>query len=418
MSKTLEFIRAEDHSGRGRSAARPVFRRAWPARQLSFLRRSLAMAELAMIAYNDEAEAQRAAQAIGFPEAQLFDNDGSQAYRFRNEHDVVLACRGTEPTEWNDIKADANAVMSVVGTLGNVHSGFNREVDDLWPHARRIAPRQSAAGLVLRPLARRRDGDDLRLPLQDVVDRQRSAGAAHVRLAARRLQAVHSPRAGDPLPLGPQQRHRHARAARLDGLPALRQRNLPRPLRSDPQAHRRPPQPRPLAGPARRLCCKWRLDLLTDHSIGQYAGHIATAVNEEYAAIAKNGGEVAVDDVVARNGCEESVGDDSATRPVPEPHFRVAPANSAGGGRTLDSTLIRLCTLMRLCWRSAIRTAGTAAMNVISSPAGSGTVGYSNSSSFPKKMSPGSIASRPSYTRRLVIFRCEPGGSGANVKSS
>src|SRR5688572_11479274 len=96
-----------------------------PLASLSFLRRSLALAELAMIAYNDEAEAQQAARAIGFPDAQLFDQDGSQAYRFRNEHDVVLACRGTEPNQWNDIQADANAVMSVVGTLGNVHSGFN-----------------------------------------------------------------------------------------------------------------------------------------------------------------------------------------------------------------------------------------------------------------------------------------------------
>src|SRR5687767_8929584 len=63
-----------------------------PLASQSFLRRSLALAELAMIAYNDEAEAQRAAQAIGFSEAQLIDNDGSQAYRFRNQHDVVLAC--------------------------------------------------------------------------------------------------------------------------------------------------------------------------------------------------------------------------------------------------------------------------------------------------------------------------------------
>ena len=60
-----------------------------PLASLSFLRRSLVMAELAMIAYNDEAEAQRAAAAIGFPDAQLFDNDGAQAFRFRNEHDVV-----------------------------------------------------------------------------------------------------------------------------------------------------------------------------------------------------------------------------------------------------------------------------------------------------------------------------------------
>src|SRR6476660_1485106 len=104
-----------------------------PLASLSFLRRALAFAELAMIAYNDEDEAKRAARAIGFPDAQLFDNDGSQAYRFRNDHDLVLACRGTQPTEWNDIRADANAVMSVVGTFGNVHSGFNREVNDLWP---------------------------------------------------------------------------------------------------------------------------------------------------------------------------------------------------------------------------------------------------------------------------------------------
>src|SRR6186713_3379904 len=94
-----------------------------PLASLSFLRRSLALAELAMIAYNDQAEASRAASAIGFTEVQLFDNDGSQAYRFRNEHDVVLACRGTEPTQWNDVQADANAIMSVLGSLGNVHSG-------------------------------------------------------------------------------------------------------------------------------------------------------------------------------------------------------------------------------------------------------------------------------------------------------
>ena len=104
-----------------------------PLGDSSFLRRSLALAELAMISYNDEAEAQRAASAIGFSEAKLFDHDGAQAYRFRNKHDVVLACRGTEPTDWNDIQADASATLAVIGTLGKVHSGFNREVNDLWP---------------------------------------------------------------------------------------------------------------------------------------------------------------------------------------------------------------------------------------------------------------------------------------------
>ena len=104
-----------------------------PLGSLSFLRRSLALAELALIAYNDEAEARRAARAVGFPQAGLIEHDGSQAFRFANAYDVVVACRGTEPTEWNDIRADANAALAVVGTMGRVHSGFNQEVDDLWP---------------------------------------------------------------------------------------------------------------------------------------------------------------------------------------------------------------------------------------------------------------------------------------------
>ena len=104
-----------------------------PVAELSFLRRALLMAELSMVAYNDQREARRAASAVGFSESLLLDHDGSQAYRFRNQRDVVIAFRGTELHEWNDIQADANATMAVAGTFGNVHSGFNQEVEDLWP---------------------------------------------------------------------------------------------------------------------------------------------------------------------------------------------------------------------------------------------------------------------------------------------
>jgi triacylglycerol lipase len=105
-----------------------------PIAQMKFLPRALLMAELSMIAYNDEVEASRAARAIGFPETVLIDQAGSEAYRFRNAHDVVLACRGTQPNEWNDIEADANAALSLVGTFGYVHSGFKQAVDELWPY--------------------------------------------------------------------------------------------------------------------------------------------------------------------------------------------------------------------------------------------------------------------------------------------
>lgn len=104
-----------------------------PMADMTFLRRALVLAELAVVAYNDEAEAKRAAEAIGFNECELFDQNGAQAYRFRNQHDVIFACRGTEPNEWNDLHADARASMVLVSTFGRVHSGFNTEVDDIWP---------------------------------------------------------------------------------------------------------------------------------------------------------------------------------------------------------------------------------------------------------------------------------------------
>jgi triacylglycerol lipase len=63
----------------------------------------------------------------------FYNHDGSQAYRFRNDHDCVIACRGTEPNEWNDIRADANAASVLAETAGKVHRGFKTEVDDLWP---------------------------------------------------------------------------------------------------------------------------------------------------------------------------------------------------------------------------------------------------------------------------------------------
>ncbi len=104
-----------------------------PIKEMTFLQRSLLFAELAMISYNDEAEAKVAGAMAGFDDTTYFDRDGSQAYRFRNQHDCVIACRGTEPNEWNDIKADANATTVLAETAGKVHRGFKTEVDDLWP---------------------------------------------------------------------------------------------------------------------------------------------------------------------------------------------------------------------------------------------------------------------------------------------
>jgi len=99
----------------------------------SFLQRALLFAELSMIAYLPHQEASAAASCIGFRETYFYNNDGSQAYSFANERDIVIAFRGTEPNEWNDIKADMDATKALAETVGHVHRGFKKEVDDLWP---------------------------------------------------------------------------------------------------------------------------------------------------------------------------------------------------------------------------------------------------------------------------------------------
>ena len=251
-----------------------------PLAGLSFLRRALALAELAMIAYNDEDEAQAAAREIGFSEAHLFEYDGSEAYLFRNKHDVVLACRGTEPTEWNDIAADANAVLSAVGSLGRVHSGFNQEVDDLWP--------------VLE--------EELRENRKPVWFCGHSLGAAMATICAFRCktswissnpQELHtfgSPRVGCK---------RYVRHAAVQHYRWVHNNDVVTQVPPTWLGYRhggneiyldRKGRIRKLKG-LRRIRDRWRgllaglmgwqFDLLTDHSIGLYAQHIARAAEKE-----------------------------------------------------------------------------------------------------------------------------------------
>ncbi len=104
-----------------------------PIREMSRMEQSLLFAEVSLISYLEPAECGKAAGRLGFSQGRFFERDGSQAYWLHNEHDSVIACRGTEPTEWNDIKADLHALFALAETVGHVHRGFKQEVDDLWP---------------------------------------------------------------------------------------------------------------------------------------------------------------------------------------------------------------------------------------------------------------------------------------------
>jgi triacylglycerol lipase len=100
---------------------------------MPFLQQSLLFAELASLSYYNPGVVEGPLAEFGFTESQFFNRDGAQAWVFSNEHDCIVACRGTEPNEWNDIKADVNALGVVTETFGKVHRGFNDEVNDLWP---------------------------------------------------------------------------------------------------------------------------------------------------------------------------------------------------------------------------------------------------------------------------------------------
>ena len=86
-----------------------------------------------MISYLPEEEVILAVEPLKFFGVKFYNQGGAQAYSLISETDHVIACRGTEPNEWNDLKADMNARTAVAETIGRVHRGFKQEVDDLWP---------------------------------------------------------------------------------------------------------------------------------------------------------------------------------------------------------------------------------------------------------------------------------------------
>lgn len=103
-----------------------------PISELTLLRQSLLFAQLSHLAYFDPNLVQEAVAAFGLQDFAFLERGNGQAYVFSTTYDCVVVFRGTEPDEIDDIKADVDAVMVVAETVGRVHRGFKREVDELW----------------------------------------------------------------------------------------------------------------------------------------------------------------------------------------------------------------------------------------------------------------------------------------------
>jgi triacylglycerol lipase len=193
--------------------------------------------------------------------------------------------------------------MSALGALGNVHSGFNREVDDLWPVLEESLQGcqqpvwfcgHSLGGAMATISAYRcktsslvRDPQELHTfgsPRVGCRKWIRHAAVTHYRWVHNNDIVTRVP----PVLMG--YRHcgneiyldRRGRIRKLTGV--LRSRDRWRGF---------------VGG-----LFQWRLDMLSDHSIKQYAGHIAAALDKESGTAAKNGGAAVASDLVSRAECE------------------------------------------------------------------------------------------------------------------
>ena len=61
------------------------------------------------------------------------DVEGAQAYVLSDKTDVIVACRGTEPTALNDVLADLKMFPVKHHIAGRVHRGFYAEYDKVIP---------------------------------------------------------------------------------------------------------------------------------------------------------------------------------------------------------------------------------------------------------------------------------------------
>jgi triacylglycerol lipase len=104
-----------------------------PIKEFSILRRSLLFAEVAMISYLPVEQCKAGADKLGFKHTTHFKSNGAHAFWFQTDHDSVVVCRGPELNVRDDIATYANAKTVVAETVGRVHGGFKREVDELWP---------------------------------------------------------------------------------------------------------------------------------------------------------------------------------------------------------------------------------------------------------------------------------------------
>jgi len=107
--------------------------------------RRLVFAKFSKYAYLNPDEARTAAKVEGFPKTEFVNIDGAQAYVFYNKTDLIIACRGTQVGDMNDIYADLQVFQADSVTGNKIHQGFKEEVDKIYDDVESILARRGLA---------------------------------------------------------------------------------------------------------------------------------------------------------------------------------------------------------------------------------------------------------------------------------
>jgi triacylglycerol lipase len=87
---------------------------------------------LSKVAYYDLSSLKPVCKDEGYS-AKMIDKNGAQVLVARNSKELWFAFRGTEPTQINDVAADLKISKNTAAAGGLVHSGFQEELDEIWP---------------------------------------------------------------------------------------------------------------------------------------------------------------------------------------------------------------------------------------------------------------------------------------------
>jgi len=97
------------------------------------------LAESALLSYWNPDDAIRIFRASGL-ESEYIQKDSTDCYVAWQQNSVVVAFRGTEPDQWQDILSDANIPL-VPWPVGHVHWGFKNALDEVWPELKSVLGR-------------------------------------------------------------------------------------------------------------------------------------------------------------------------------------------------------------------------------------------------------------------------------------